>query len=88
MLAKLIASDRYTFQNKLQIFDGRHIQLGSANGTKIGTAANQKLAFFGVTPIVQPGAVTTPSGGSTTDTQARTSIVQLINVVHNLGLTS
>lgn len=36
--------------------------LGSAAGTKIGTAASQKLGFFDSTPIVQPSAVGQTAG--------------------------
>jgi hypothetical protein len=32
---------------------------GSTNGTKLGTATTQKLAFWNATPVVQPTAVTT-----------------------------
>ena len=34
--------------------DGANIALGTATGTQFGTAATEKLAFFGATPIVQP----------------------------------
>lgn len=40
------------------ILDGTNIVLGTTTGTKIGTATNQKLAFFNSTPIVQPGSTT------------------------------
>jgi hypothetical protein len=39
---------------QLTITDGYNIILGTSGGTKIGTTTNQKLAFFGATPIVQP----------------------------------
>jgi hypothetical protein len=38
----------------LNVADGYNLIFGTSTGTKIGTATNQKLAFFGVTPIVQP----------------------------------
>ena len=38
----------------LTITDATDIALGTTTGTKIGTATDQKLGFFGVTPIVQP----------------------------------
>jgi hypothetical protein len=34
--------------------DGENIIVGSTNGTKIGTAATQKIGFWNATPIVQP----------------------------------
>jgi hypothetical protein len=36
------------------IANGSNIILGTTSGTKIGTAINQKLGFFGKTPITQP----------------------------------
>jgi hypothetical protein len=44
------------------IDNGGNIILGSTTGTQIGTAINQKLSFYGSTPIIQPSAVTTPQG--------------------------
>lgn len=35
-------------------FDGLNIAFGTTNGTKIGTATSQKLAFWNATPIIQP----------------------------------
>lgn len=32
---------------------GKNIAFGTTTGTKIGTATNQKLAFYNSTPIVQ-----------------------------------
>ena len=36
--------------------DGTDWTFGTSAGTQIGTATNQKLAFFGATPVAQPGA--------------------------------
>jgi hypothetical protein len=51
------------------------------------------LGFFGVTPVAQQSAVTSPSGGggSSTDAidiSARTSIGQIKTALQNLGLTA
>ncbi len=40
--------------NNLFITDDNDVVLGTLNGTMIGTATNQKLAFFGSTPVVKP----------------------------------
>lgn len=40
----------------IKIVDGHDVILETTNGTKIGTATNQKLGFFNATPIVQPTA--------------------------------
>jgi hypothetical protein len=53
MLADFIGSDRYTTQKDLQIFDGRKIIAGTANGLIIASAGTEKLGFFGNTPVVQ-----------------------------------
>ena len=38
--------------------DGNNIVFNATTGTKIGTATTEKLAFYGVTPVVQPTALT------------------------------
>ena len=53
LLNQLTKSDRYTIERLLQIHDGRNIQVGLSTGTKIGTAATQKLGMWGVAPVVQ-----------------------------------
>jgi hypothetical protein len=40
-------------------------------GTKVGTAATQKLGFWGKTPVVQPVAIAAPTAGDLTSTQAK-----------------
>ena len=73
-LSGLLGLERYTFQKHIQLFDGRNIQTGRATGTKIGTATDQLLAFYGVTPVNQPATISDPSGGGTQDAEARTAI--------------
>ncbi len=46
-------SDRVIHDKLLQIIDGRNIQLGRTLGTILGTAADQKLGFFGKTAVTQ-----------------------------------
>lgn len=58
----VIHRDRLIISNLLQIMDARNIQVGIANGTKIGTAATQKLGFWGATPVAQYGTVGTTAG--------------------------
>ena len=38
--------------------EGVDLAVGTTTGSKIGTGATQKLGFFGVTPVVQPSALT------------------------------
>jgi hypothetical protein len=42
--------------------DAADIALGTATGTKIGTAANQKIGFFGTTPVVQRAHIVDADG--------------------------
>lgn len=86
MLAAFVGSDRYTSQKHLQMFDGRNIQTGRSVGTKIGTAADQKVGFFGVAPVIQQAAITKPSGGGTVDAQSRAAINSIIDALHNIGI--
>jgi hypothetical protein len=73
-LAALLGNDKFVLQKHMQLFDGRHIQTGRTTGSKIGTAADQKLGFFGVTPVAQQSAPTT--------------LANIISVLHALGLTA
>jgi hypothetical protein len=38
------------------VTDGVDYTFGTSTGSKLGTAANQKLAAYGITPVVQPAA--------------------------------
>jgi hypothetical protein len=54
-----LCSDCFVFGNiqptgSVYIADGQNIVFDVTNGTKIGTSASQKLAFWGDTPDVQP----------------------------------
>src|SRR5581483_10457860 len=42
----------------IAVADGGGLEFGASSGSKIGTAASQKLAFYGATPVVQPAAYT------------------------------
>lgn len=50
--------DDLTVADDITIANGGNIILGTSTGTKIGTAATQKLGFYNVTPVVQPAALT------------------------------
>jgi len=87
-LSNLLASDRYTFQKLIQIFDGRNIQVGLTTGTKIGTATDQKISFHNATPVIQANHIADPTGGATTDAEARTAINAILVVLENKGFTA
>ena len=57
--------------------DGVNLTFGTATGTQIGTAANQKLAFFGKTPVVQPTL-----GAATAGTSYTTNEQTMLNAVY------
>ncbi len=67
--------------------DGVNLTFGALTGTQIGTAANQKVAFFGKTPVVQPtmGAAT---AGTTYTTNEQTMLNAVYAAVRALGLGS
>lgn len=88
VISKLVASDRYTIQRTLQLFDGRNIQLAGGTGTKIGTETTQKLGFFGETPVSQQSSIADPTGGATIDAEARTSINSILDVLDVFGFTA
>jgi hypothetical protein len=67
--------------------DGVNLTFGTSTGTQIGTAANQKLAFFGKTPAVQPTMGTATAGASYTSNE-QTMLQAVYNAVRALGLGS
>ena len=87
-LGNFLLTDKYVFEKLIQFADGRNVQLGKTTGTKFGTATDQLLAFYGITPVDQPATVSDPSGGGTVDTEARTAIDALIDRLQELGLIS
>ena len=87
-LSWLIKIDRLVIPKSLQILDARNIQVGRGTGCKIATATDQKLGFFGTTPVDQPATVSDPSGAGDAgvDTPARTAINAIIDRLQELGL--
>jgi len=70
----------------ITIVDANDIVVGTTTGTKIGTGTTQKLGFWNVTPVVQPGHIADPTGGSTIDTECRAQLVLLLSDMAELGL--
>jgi hypothetical protein len=66
--------------------DGKNIELGSTNGTKIGTATTQKLAFFNSTPVSQQATIADASGGATVDAEARAAVNDVLARLRTYGL--
>lgn len=57
LLATLVKSDRYVMGRLTQFSDGKNIQFGTNNGTKIGTDVDQKIGFYGKAPIAKQTGV-------------------------------
>lgn len=87
-LSAHLKTDRYAFDKLVQMLDGRNIQTGKTTGTKIGTETTQKLGFFNATPVVQQNKINDPSGGGTTDAEARSAINSIIDALEALGFTA
>ena len=55
------------------------------DGVCVGTAATEKVAFYGTAPIVKP-SVTWPNTGTATTTLNETKVNRLMVALVNLGL--
>jgi len=72
----------------LQMADAKNFVFNTTTGTKIGTATNQKLAFYNATPVVQPVHIADPTGGAVVDTESRTAIAAINAMLAATGLTA
>jgi hypothetical protein len=82
-----VADNRQCFPVAGSIADGVNLTLGTATGTQIGTAASQKLGFFGKTPTVQPTMGAATASGSYGSTE-QAMLQAVYNAVRALGLGS
>jgi hypothetical protein len=82
-----ITDQRQCFPVCGSIADGANLTLGIATGTQIGTAASQKLGFFGAAPVVQPTMGAKTAGSSYTSNE-QTMLQAVYNAVRALGLGS
>lgn len=86
-VAKYDTIAHFLMYKNTQVLDGRNFQLGRTTGTKIGTATDQLLGFYGTTPVDQPATISDPAGqANDLDTEARTAINTLIDRLQELGL--
>lgn len=53
-----IATGGVSVGQTVTLADAKNLVVGTSTGTKIGTAADQKIGFFGVTPVVQQTELT------------------------------
>ena len=49
-------------------------------------SGESKVGLYGATPVVQAATIADPSGGTTTDTQARNSISTILTALKNIGI--
>ena len=69
-----VGNSNITFNAPLRMAEGKDIVFLTNTGTKIGTATNQKLGFWGKTPIVQAVLATSASNSD------------IVTALQNLGL--
>ncbi len=81
-------NDKLNFSLPIQIADGRNMSVGKTTGTQIGTESTQKLSVYGVTPVIQQSSISSPTGGATIDSQARSAIDSIRTVLTTFGITA
>lgn len=88
-----ISAGQVQIQAELSIVDF-DIVLGTTTGTKIGTAAAQKLGLYGTTPIIQPTtgvaeATFTQNGGNAVNDDSTFdgyTVKQVVKALRNIGV--
>lgn len=65
------------FFDDIHLSDGSNISINATTGSKIGTGVLQKIGFWNVTPVIQPGHIADPTGGAVIDIEAR-AVIDLI----------
>lgn len=75
---------RITTAGDVQFY--KDIVLPTVTGTKLGTSTSQLLGFWNKTPVAQPSHIADPSGGATQDTEARTAIGAILDLLEGIGL--
>src|SRR3990167_10735726 len=75
---KVIHNNPVYFNGKVFLKDGNTISTGATTGLKIGNAITEKIGFYNTIPVIQGGSIADPTGGITTDSEARTAINALI----------
>lgn len=78
--------DKYVFTKKV-VLNNQNLDTEGTNGMKIGNSSS-KLSVYGETPVIQAGAISSPSGGATVDSQARTAIDAIRVALTNFGITA
>lgn len=77
---------KYSFYGtEFRLADGVTLATGTSAGTKIGLTANQKIGFFGKTPMSQPSNIANLPTDATPQ-QVRDATQMIIVTLRNLGL--
>lgn len=75
----------YTMYNTLtRIKDGYNMEFGTTTGTKLGTNPNQKIGFYGKTPIAQQTTLSNTSGYTLQQLEFEVNAIK--NVLRNIGI--
>lgn len=62
-VTSVVATGNVALTGNLTITDTKNIVLSAVTGTQFGTAAGQKLAFYGAAPLAQQTGVAVTAGG-------------------------
>lgn len=87
---KVVFTKKVSLLNNDFVFEGTGISKIDAQsaGVSLGSSTTQKISLYGKTPIVQQGAISSPSGGTTVDSQARSAIDSIRTALTNIGITA
>lgn len=80
-----ITATDVTISNDLTISDEGNVILATTTGTKIGTATDQKLGFYNVTPVVQPTGASQEAITATGTANASSLTCTVIASLHSLA---
>lgn len=72
--------------SKAQFSEGINLAFGTSTGSMIGSAPAELLGFWGATPVSQPAFISDPTGGGTEDSEARTAINAILDLLASTGL--
>ena len=61
---------------------------GTARGVTLGTASTDLVSLYAATPVAQAAHIADPTGGATTDAEARTAINAILVALENIGITA
>ena len=64
-----------------------NVDLRTTTSSTFKVTPDGKVGFFGATPVTQYTNISSPSGGATVDSQARTAIDSIIGMLDSYGLT-